>query len=109
MVKNVFLRASKGRVIRGTSSVSRQDGIIVGLGKAGNPDVMEGVTPGMIFGAGTEAIAGEGLIVTAGAIDCHVHFTCPQLIREAIAAGITTMIGGGTVSEVFRIRGSLRS
>ncbi|OQV21346.1 Urease [Hypsibius exemplaris] len=73
-----------------------KDGFIVGIGKAGNPDVMAGVTPGMVCGAGTEVIAGEGLILTAGALDCHVHFICPQLIKEAIAAGITTMIGGGT-------------
>ncbi|XP_055334622.1 uncharacterized protein LOC129585795 [Paramacrobiotus metropolitanus] len=73
-----------------------KDGHIVGLGKAGNPDVMEGVDTNLIVGAGTEAIAGEGLIITAGAIDTHVHFICPQLVREAVAAGITTMIGGGT-------------
>ena len=69
---------------------------IVGLGKAGNPDVMDGVAPGMVVGCNTEAIAGEGLIVTAGGVDTHVHFICPQLADEAVASGITTMIGGGT-------------
>ncbi|KAI4336604.1 hypothetical protein L6164_015111 [Bauhinia variegata] len=69
---------------------------IVSIGKAGNPDVMSRVTPGMVIGATTEVIAGEGLIVTAGAIDCHVHFICPQLVYEAISSGITTLVGGGT-------------
>jgi urease subunit alpha len=71
-------------------------GRIVGLGKAGNPTVMVGVSPGMIVGVTTEAIAGEGLIVTAGGIDTHVHFICPQLADEAIASGVTTFVGGGT-------------
>ncbi|XP_053379211.1 urease subunit alpha-like isoform X2 [Mercenaria mercenaria] len=78
------------------ADIGIKNGNIVGIGKAGNPDVMEGVTPGMVVGAGTEAIAAEGLIVTAGALDAHVHFICPQLAREAIASGITTMFGGGT-------------
>ena len=69
---------------------------IVGIGKAGNPDVMSGVTAGMIVGAGTEVIAGEGKIVTAGGIDSHVHFICPQLITAALSGGLTTLIGGGT-------------
>src|ERR1700690_1366388 len=69
---------------------------IVGIGKAGNPDVMAGVTPGMIVGAGTEVIAGEGRIVTAGGIDSHVHFICPQLVWTALSGGLTTLIGGGT-------------
>eukprot|EP00545_Synedropsis_sp_CCMP1620_P004768 CAMPEP_0119004840 /NCGR_PEP_ID=MMETSP1176-20130426/1384_1 /TAXON_ID=265551 /ORGANISM="Synedropsis recta cf, Strain CCMP1620" /LENGTH=800 /DNA_ID=CAMNT_0006956593 /DNA_START=418 /DNA_END=2820 /DNA_ORIENTATION=+ len=67
---------------------------IVGLGKAGNPDMMNGVT--MIVGATTDVIAGEGLILTAGGIDTHVHFICPQQIDDAIASGVTTMFGGGT-------------
>ncbi|KAJ2392846.1 Urease [Coemansia sp. RSA 2611] len=71
-------------------------GRIVGIGKAGNPDVMDGVTPGMYVGAATEAMAAEGRIVTAGALDTHVHFICPQLVDEAVAGGITTLIGGGT-------------
>uniref|UniRef100_A0A7S0QBN8 Urease n=1 Tax=Coccolithus braarudii TaxID=221442 RepID=A0A7S0QBN8_9EUKA len=69
---------------------------IVGIGKAGNPQVMAGVTPGMITGVSTEAIAGEKLILTAGGVDTHVHFICPQLAEEAIASGVTTMYGGGT-------------
>jgi urease len=69
---------------------------IVGIGKAGNPDVMAGVTPGLVTGVTTEAIAGERLIVTAGGIDTHVHFICPQLIDEALASGLTTLFGGGT-------------
>jgi urease subunit alpha len=71
-------------------------GRISGIGKAGNPDVMAGVTPGMVIGVTTEVIAGEGLITTAGAIDAHVHFICPQQAFEAIASGVTTFIGGGT-------------
>jgi len=71
-------------------------GRISGIGKAGNPAVMRGVTPGMIVGATTEVIAAEGLIVTAGAIDAHVHFICPQLVDVALASGVTTLIGGGT-------------
>ncbi len=71
-------------------------GRISGIGKAGNPDVMPGVTPGMVVGVTTEVIAGEGLIVTAGGLDTHIHFICPQQAFEAIAAGLTTMVGGGT-------------
>jgi urease subunit alpha len=71
-------------------------GRIAGIGKAGNPDVMGGVTPNMIVGVTTEAIAGEGLIVTAGGIDSHIHFICPQQADEAIASGVTTFVGGGT-------------
>ncbi|HEV2053758.1 MAG TPA: urease subunit alpha, partial [Methylomirabilota bacterium] len=71
-------------------------GRIVGVGKAGNPDIQAGVTPGMIVGASTEVIAGEGRIVTAGGIDSHIHFICPQLVDEALSAGLTTLIGGGT-------------
>jgi urease subunit alpha len=71
-------------------------GRIVGIGKAGNPDIMDGVDPAMVVGPGTEAIAAEGRIVTAGGIDAHVHFICPQLAWEALSAGVTTLIGGGT-------------
>jgi urease subunit alpha len=71
-------------------------GRIVKVGKAGNPDTMEGVDPELVVGAGTEVIAGENLIVTPGGIDCHVHFISPQQIYEAIASGVTTMLGGGT-------------
>ncbi|XP_071946191.1 urease subunit alpha-like isoform X1 [Antedon mediterranea] len=78
------------------ADVGIKNGFIHGIGKAGNPDTMDGVSPDLVVGVGTEVIAGEGLILTAGAIDCHVHFICPQLAREAIASGITTMFGGGT-------------
>src|SRR5437667_10453272 len=73
-----------------------KDGHIVKVGKAGNPDTMDGVDPELIVGAGTEVIAGENMIVTAGGIDSHIHFIAPQQIYEAISNGITTMIGGGT-------------
>jgi urease subunit alpha len=76
------------------ADIGIKHGRIVGLGKAGNPDVQPGVN--IIIGAGTEAIAGEGLIVTAGAIDAHIHFICPQQVEDAMMSGITTMIGGGT-------------
>jgi urease subunit alpha len=78
------------------ADIGIKHGRIAGIGKAGNPDVMAGVTPGMIVGVTTEAIAGEGLIATAGAIDSHVHFICPQLAHEALASGVTTFVGGGT-------------
>lgn len=71
-------------------------GYIVGLGKAGNPDIQDGVTPGMVIGASTEALAAEGLIVTAGGIDTHIHWICPQQVDTALFSGITTMTGGGT-------------
>jgi urease subunit alpha len=76
--------------------IGLRDGCIVALGKSGNPDIMDGVHPLMIIGASTEVIAGEGKIVTAGAIDSHIHFICPQQIETALASGITTMLGGGT-------------
>ncbi|HUS29845.1 MAG TPA: urease subunit alpha, partial [Kofleriaceae bacterium] len=78
------------------ADVGVKGGRIVGIGKAGNPRVMAGVTPGMMVGVTTEAIAGEGMILTAGGIDTHIHFICPQLADEAIASGITTFVGGGT-------------
>ncbi|KAJ4838729.1 hypothetical protein Tsubulata_043738 [Turnera subulata] len=71
-------------------------GLIAAIGKSGNPDVMDCVPEDLIIGVNTEVIAGEGMILTAGAIDCHVHFICPQLAYEAISSGITTLIGGGT-------------
>ncbi|KAK0733565.1 urease [Lasiosphaeria miniovina] len=71
-------------------------GVIVGIGKAGNPDVMDGVTPNMIVGSCTDVVAGEGKIITAGGLDTHIHFICPQQAFESIASGITTMLGGGT-------------
>jgi urease subunit alpha len=78
------------------ADIGIRNGRIAGIGKAGNPDIMNGVTSGMIIGAGTEVIAGEGKIVTAGGIDAHVHFICPQLVEAALSGGITTLIGGGT-------------
>ena len=78
------------------ADVGIKGGLIAAIGKAGNPDVMAGVTPGMIIGVTTDVIAGEGLILTAGGIDTHIHFICPQQAHEAIAAGLTTMVGGGT-------------
>ena len=78
------------------ADVGIKDGMIAGIGKAGNPDVMEGVTPGMVVGVNTEAIAGEGSILTAGGLDTHIHFICPQIATEAVASGLTTLLGGGT-------------
>jgi urease subunit alpha len=71
-------------------------GRIVGIGKAGNPLIQPGVDPKLVIGPGTEVIAGENLIATAGGIDTHIHFICPQLVETAIAAGLTTLLGGGT-------------
>lgn len=73
-----------------------KDGKIVAIGKAGNPDIMNGVDANMIIGASTEVHGGAGLIATAGGIDTHIHFICPQLIDHALFSGITTMLGGGT-------------
>lgn len=78
------------------ADIGIRDGNIVGIGKAGNPDTMDGVDPNLVVGASTEVIAGEGRIVTAGGIDAHIHFICPQQIDEALSSGVTTMIGGGT-------------
>jgi len=76
------------------ADIGIKDGRIAGIGKAGNPDVQPGVD--IIIGPGTEAVAGEGLIVTAGGLDTHIHFICPQQAEDALMSGITTMIGGGT-------------
>ncbi|MBA3493295.1 MAG: urease subunit alpha [Gammaproteobacteria bacterium] len=76
------------------ADIGIKDGHIAGLGKAGNPDIQPGVN--IIIGAGTEVIAGEGMIVTAGGIDSHIHFICPQQIEDALMSGVTTMLGGGT-------------
>ena len=78
------------------ADIGIKDGKIAGIGKAGNPDIMDGVTPGMTVGASTEALAGEGLILTAGGIDTHIHYISPQQIDTALYSGVTTMIGGGT-------------
>jgi urease subunit alpha len=76
------------------ADIGLRDGRIVAIGKAGNPDTQAGVT--IVVGPGTEAIAGEGHILTAGAIDTHIHFICPQQVETALASGVTTMLGGGT-------------
>jgi len=76
------------------ADVGLKHGRIAAIGKAGNPDIQPGVN--IVIGAGTEAIAGEGLIMTAGAIDAHIHFICPQQVEHALMSGVTTMIGGGT-------------
>jgi len=78
------------------ADVGIRDGRIVALGKAGNPDIVDGVSPALRIGASTEIIAGEGRILTAGGVDCHVHFITPTIVTEALAAGMTTLIGGGT-------------
>lgn len=78
------------------ADIGIKDGKIVGIGKAGNPDTMDGVNANMIIGASTEVHGGAGLIATAGGIDTHIHFICPQQIDHALYSGITTMIGGGT-------------
>jgi urease subunit alpha len=76
------------------ADIGIKNGRIAGIGKAGNPDIQPGVT--MAIGGATEIIAGEGMLVTAGGIDTHIHFICPQQIEEALTSGVTTMLGGGT-------------
>ncbi|MEU6172659.1 urease subunit alpha [Streptantibioticus parmotrematis] len=78
------------------ADVGIRDGRIAAIGKAGNPETMDGVHPRLVIGPETEIIAGGGLILTAGAVDAHVHFICPQLVDEALASGVTTLVGGGT-------------
>ncbi len=78
------------------ADVAIRDGLVSAIGKAGNPGIMDGVTPGMEIGASTEILAGEGRILTAGGIDTHIHFISPNQIPEAFYSGVTTLIGGGT-------------
>jgi len=78
------------------ADVAVRDGRIAAIGKAGNPGIMDGVTPGMEIGASTEILAGEGRILTAGGVDTHIHFISPNQIPEAFYSGVTTLIGGGT-------------
>ena len=78
------------------ADIGIKHGMIVGIGKAGNPDVMHGVDPKLVVGSGTDVIAGEGSIITAGGLDSHIHLICPQQAHESLAAGITTFLGGGT-------------
>src|SRR5262249_57059250 len=78
------------------ADVGVRDGRICGIGKAGNPGVMNGVSPELVIGASTEVLSGEGHILTAGGIDTHVHFNSPNQIHQAFYSGITTFISGGT-------------
>ena len=78
------------------ADIGVRDGRIVGIGKAGNPDTMSGVDPALVIGPSTEVLAGNGKILTAGGVDCHVHLIAPQQIPEALGSGITTLIAGGT-------------
>lgn len=93
VITNVIIIDHWG-IVKGDIGI--KDGRIVGIGKAGNPDTMDGVSPNMIIGASTEVHGGAGLIATAGGIDTHIHFICPQQIEHALYSGITTMMGGGT-------------
>jgi urease subunit alpha len=78
------------------ADIGIRDGRITAIGKAGNPDIMSGVHPDLVVGPSTEVISGNGRILTAGAIDCHVHLICPQIMEEALGGGITTIVAGGT-------------
>jgi len=93
VITNAVIIDSWG-IIKGDIGI--RDGKVAGIGKSGNPDVMDGVSPELVIGASTEVIAGEGLIATPGGIDSHIHFICPQQIETALYSGVTTMIGGGT-------------
>lgn len=93
VITNALILDASGIV---KADVGIRDGRIVGIGKAGNPWTMDGITPGMVVGAATEAIAGERRILTAGGIDAHVHFIAPQQVDVALASGVTTLLGGGT-------------
>src|SRR5271154_6213516 len=90
------IRDSQGQSPLPDAGGEAQLDVVITNGKAGNPVIQPGVDPLLVIGPGTEVIAGENLIVTAGGIDTHVHFICPQLIETAIAAGLTTLLGGGT-------------
>ncbi|CAF0880370.1 unnamed protein product [Didymodactylos carnosus] len=94
VVTNVVIIDTVAGIIKADLGI--KDGTISGIGKAGNPQTMTGVTPGMVIGVGTEVIQGEGLILTAGAIDGAACFTSPDVITEAVMGGVTTMFGGGT-------------
>jgi urease subunit alpha len=77
------------------ADIGIKDGRIIAVGKSGNPDIMDGVHPHLVVGAGTEVLSGEGMIITAGGIDTHVHYICPQQVETSFYSGITTMLGGG--------------
>jgi urease subunit alpha len=93
VITNVMIIDHWG-IVKGDLGI--KDGKIVGIGKAGNPDTTDGITANMVIGASTEVHGGQGLIATAGAIDTHIHFICPQQVEHALYSGTTTMIGGGT-------------
>jgi len=92
VITNVLIVDAVQGIVKADIGLKR--GMIAAIGKAGNPDVQPGVT--IAIGAGTEIIAGEGMIITAGGLDVHIHFICPQQIEEALMSGVTTMLGGGT-------------
>ncbi|MEO1719807.1 MAG: urease subunit alpha, partial [Pseudomonadota bacterium] len=92
VITNALIVDAMAGIIK--ADVGLRDGRIVGIGKAGNPDIQPGIN--IVIGPSTEAIAGEGKILTAGAFDAHIHFICPQQIDEALNSGVTTMLGGGT-------------
>ncbi|RWG40378.1 MAG: urease subunit alpha [Mesorhizobium sp.] len=92
VITNALVVDASGGIFK--ADIGLSDGRIAAIGKAGNPDMQDGVT--IVIGPGTEIIAGEGKILTAGGFDAHIHFICPQQIEEALMSGITTMLGGGT-------------
>lgn len=94
VITNVTVLDAQLGVVK--ADVGVKDGKIVGIGKAGNPNIMDGVTPGLVTGAATDAISGEHLILTAGGIDTHVHLVAPQQAQAALSNGVTTLWGGGT-------------
>jgi urease subunit alpha len=94
VITNALILDARQGVIK--ADIGVKHGRISAIGHAGNPGIQSGITPGMTVGAATEVIAGEGCIVTAGGVDTHIHFICPQQIEHALASGVTTMIGGGT-------------
>jgi urease subunit alpha len=94
VITNALVVCAVAGIVKG--DVGIRNGRIVGIGKAGNPDTMANVDPRLVIGAATEVIAGEGRILTAGGVDSHIHFICPQQAHVAIGSGVTTMLGGGT-------------
>src|SRR5262245_60161497 len=93
VIQNALLIDAVQGIVK--ADIGIKDGRIAGVGKAGNPQLMDGVTPGLVVGAGTDVRSAEGMIATAGGIDVHVHFDSAGLCEEAIGAGVTTMLGGG--------------
>lgn len=99
LITNILVIDPVIGVVKGDLGI--KDGKIIGLGKAGNPHLMDGVDSKLIVGAGTHFVSGEGLIATAGGIDCHVHFLSPGLVETALSSGITTLLGGGLGTETM--------